>query len=82
MKWLLLVILSQPAHADALLDLMLQNSYIDELENDESYTIDDDLNYPGFPGSSGFPDNSEAEWYSWKLQDSEDLVIIYLDDCQ
>lgn len=57
------------ARADALLDLMMDNSYIDELKNDESYTIDDFSSYQG------------AEWISWKLQDSDDLIIIYDDRC-
>jgi len=63
MKWLLaLSLFTNSSRADVLLDLMMEKSYIDDLENDESYTIDD---------------YSEAEHFSWKLQESDDLIIIY-----
>jgi hypothetical protein len=68
MKWItLLLMLCNSARADILLDLMMQNSYIDELESEDVHTIDE---------------YSEAEWYSWQLKDSEDLVIIYDSDCE
>ena len=68
MKWLtLLLMLCNSARADILLDLMMQNSYIDELDNEDIHNIDE---------------YSEADWYSWQLQDSEDLVIIYSDECK